>query len=62
VRVTNATDDGYATTVDVTTYSPPPTLVCGQAITYPWTLVALAGAGREVVFIERDEPGRPADA
>lgn len=60
VRVTNATDDGYGTTsVTVTTYSPSPDLMCGQAFTYPWHLVALEGSGRDVTFSDRTQVGMP---
>lgn len=60
VRVTNATEEAGRTSVEVTTFSPPPELMCAQAITYPWTLVALDGANRDVVFVERTRDGPPA--
>ncbi|HVM44668.1 MAG TPA: protease complex subunit PrcB family protein [Candidatus Thermoplasmatota archaeon] len=60
LRVTNATDDGYANTVvTVTLFAPTPDLICGQAITYPWHLVALQGADRQVTFREETREGMP---
>jgi hypothetical protein len=57
LRITNATEEAGATTVEVTTFRPPPDMICGQMITYPWHVVSLAGAGRAVEFTEVESDG-----
>lgn len=55
LRITNAT----AEVVEVTTFTPPPELMCASVITYPWHVVALSGAGRDVEFVESTAQGPP---
>lgn len=59
IRVTNATEAGVLTSVEVTTFSAGPEVACATVVTYPWHVVALAGAGRQIVFSEREIVGAP---
>lgn len=54
VRANEAIDDGAGTTtLRYTLHAPSPNMMCGDAITYPYDIVALEGAGRRVEFTEQ---------
>jgi len=55
LRVTNAS----AEQVEVTTYSPPPEIMCAAVIGYPWHVVAVEGAQWAFAFVEHEAQGPP---
>lgn len=60
VRASEAVDDGAGfTTLRYTLYQPGPNMMCGDAITYPYDIVALEGAGRTVGFTEQKATSPP---
>lgn len=60
VRATDLTQEGHTALLEVTTYRPDVTTVCGAVVTQPYVMVAIPAGEAEVAFRDVEKTGAPA--